>query len=139
MGPCLLPGAQVTTPLARVTLMLDVDTCTTAPAFFSLLALLLRRGGAKVLLVAGHDLADAQLLQLGISFTDFKALPRDDYHEGKRRLALAELQARRSVLWVDTDFDGWQGGDVDNLEGLAIINWGAVSRQGVKPLHVGEG
>lgn len=118
-------------------LLLDYETCKTAPNLFALLALMLRTAGMKVFMM-GPLGAESAAAKMGIAFNDYFAFPQAGYPMRDARQPVdafkfataAEALKAGPVLWPDLSFDGWTGPGVDKVEGLIILNWKAVAQSG---------
>ena len=113
----------------RGSLLLDFSTTHTAPKFFSLLALVLRAAGMKVVLV-GKPGDEKSAAQDGLPFTDFHLVPASS-NEGRVAKFNWAMQLLREgpVIWPDVDLGTWgrELPRVDNVPGLVILNWAAVA------------
>ena len=117
-------------------LLLDYATVHTAPRFFSLLALVLRAAGLKIVSV-GLPGDDKRIANDGLPFNDFHLIPAGEKETRIAKFNWAiQLLKEGPVIWADLDLGSWgkELPRVDNILGLTILNWAAVIQGGdVKP------
>jgi hypothetical protein len=137
------------------TLLVDVRTIESDPRFFSMLALVERAAGRRIVVFdsdvnrkGGEKLVSLQYgivahryIQLRHKQWDGTAVddardPEAALHRAKTLVAKS-LRDRSPVLWVDLDFGQWKGEAVEKLNGIVTLNWAMVMR-GVKLPEVGN-
>ena len=125
-------------PLSNLTLLFDVDTVNTLPAFFAIQCLLWRTLGATVVLLAKDEAIGVDAAKKGdIGFSRLGFPGRAvtlSWNAWKHKTAMESL-ARGQVVWIDLAFAAWPKEEpgVDNIPGLTILNWGAILKTGTRP------
>ena len=99
-----------------------------------LMALMLRAAGMEVLVLGTPQEAAA----LNIPYTEAETSVQlktggQAGQRWKHQRALKALQ-RGPVLWPDLEFAQWAGPDCNGIEGLTIVNLGALLVQGMRPV-----
>lgn len=123
-------------------LLLDEATIRTAPKFFSLMALVFRASGLKVVVVGGPGGDKIAANSWGIGFSDFKLVPGIERERALAKFTIAmQMLKDGPVIWPDLDFARWNGlPNVDKVKGLTILNWAAVQNDNaLKPGKVAAG
>ncbi len=125
-------------------LLLDFDTIESAPKFFSILALVERAAGRRIVIVdADHKRKDGEkkaAFQHGIALHRY--IQWNGQEHANRSIAKTEvaksLRDKAPVIWIDLEFDSWQGEDVNKMSNIVTLNWALVMKQGTVPQEIGR-
>lgn len=107
------------------TLILDVDTILDAPKFFSILALVERAAGRKIIVLdsvpGGRPDGEKMVATLGIPLQEYIPLPIGaKHHEWKTQVV---RKRTRPAIWIDLAFGAWQGPDLSHYRDIVILDW----------------